>query len=292
VTDAPATVDVHQHLLPSTFVELLRRRGRPPRIEGSELVLDDGRFPFDPSAHDVEARVGVLDQYRIDVAVVSLQPTFGIAALESSERNELVEAWEAGIGEVVRDTGGRFAALAAGSTRQGFAGTCVGSEDLRDLETLEPVVDALQREGGFLFVHPSGGVPAPPGAPPWWAAVTVYTAQMQEGYLRWLAAGQERWPDLPVVFAILAGGAPFQLERLSSRGVGVRTVLHTNVFFDTASYGRRAIELCVETFGVEQIVFGTDLPVVDAQPTVTALSRFGESVQKLVRCDNPRRLLA
>ena len=37
---------------------------------------------------------------------------------------------------------------------------------------------------------------------------------------------QERWPDVTVVFAILAGGAPIQLERLSSRGVDVRSSLH------------------------------------------------------------------
>ena len=74
---------------------------------------------------------------------------------------------------------------------------------------------------------------------------------------------QERWPDVTVVFAILAGGGPVQLERLASRGVDVRSTLHRNVFFDTASYGRRALELCIETFGVEQLVFGSDAPVVD-----------------------------
>jgi len=292
VTDVLASVDVHQHFLPSSFVDLLRRRTSPPRIECSDLILGDGSFPFDPSDHDVEARVAVLDRYGIDIAVLSLQPTLGIAALERSEREELVAVWEDGIGEVVLGAEGRFLALAAGPTRPGFKGSCVGSDDLEDLGALEPVVDAVRREGGFLFVHPSGGIAGPGSAPAWWPAVTVYTAQMQEAYLRWLAAGQERWPDVAMVFAILAGGAPFQLERLGSRGVGVRTLLHTNVFFDTASYGRRAIELCVETFGVEQIVFGTDLPIVDAQPTVTSISLFGESVEKLVRCDNPLRLLA
>ena len=51
-----------------------------------------------------------------------------------------------------------------------------------------------------------------------------------------------------------------------------------NVFFDTASYGRRALELCIETFGVEQLVFGTDTPVVDPTPAIRAVDAFGESV--------------
>ena len=83
---------------------------------------------------------------------------------------------------------------------------------------------------------------------------------MQRAYFAWLARAQERWSDVTVVFAILAGGAPMQLERLASRGVDVRSTLHRNVFFDTASYGRRALELCIETFGVEQLVFGSDAP--------------------------------
>ena len=54
----------------------------------------------------------------------------------------------------------------------------------------------------------------PAAAPAWWPAVVDYTSQMQRAYFAWLAGAQERWPDVTVVFAILAGGAPIQLERL------------------------------------------------------------------------------
>ena len=85
---------------------------------------------------------------------------------------------------------------------------------------------------------------------------------------------------------------PFQLERLASRGVAVRSGLHGNVFFETASYGRRAIELCIETFGVQQILYGSDVPVIEAGPTLRAIRGFGESVVKLITADNPSRLLS
>ena len=134
-------------------------------------------------------------------------------------------------------------------------------------------------------MHPVAGDP-PASAPAWWPAVVDYTSQMQRAYFAWLGGAQERWPDVTVVFAILAGGAPIQLERLSSRGVDVRSSLHRNVFFDTASYGRRALELCIETFGVEQLVFGTDAPVVDPTPAIRAVDAFGESVSRLIRQDN------
>ena len=86
-------------------------------------------------------------------------------------------------------------------------------------------------------------------------------------------AARAAGPTSNVVFAILAGGAPIQLERLASRGVDVRTVLYPNVYFDTSSYGRRALEVCVETFGVEQLVHGSDAPVID--PAVNASSDKG-----------------
>ena len=285
--------DIHQHLLPPQFISALRQRTAPPLISGTELSTVEGRFPFDPAEHDLEHRIGVLDRQGIDIAVVSLQHTFGQGALEAGEHAELVAVWEEGITELVAAAGGRLAALAAGPRRDGFVGSCVGSDVLAasDLDSLEPILEPLAHEQGFLFVHPVGGA-VPPDAPPWWGALAVYTAQMQEAYLHWLAHGQERWPDVQVVFAILAGGGPFQLERLASRGVHVRSALRDSIFFDTASYGRRALELCIETFGVEQLVYGSDLPVVDPAPTRLALKGFGESVERLVTQDTPSRLMS
>ena len=291
MTVETGTMDVHQHLLPSSFIEALRRRKAPPRIIGDELETSEGRFSFDPGEHDPQLRLAALDRHEVDLAVLSLQDTLGLGSLDPEDRAELVAAWEEGIVEIVTDTRGRFAALAAGPTRAGFVGSCVGSDALGSPEGLTVVVESVRSHGGFVLVHPSGG-PVPAMAPSWWGAVALYTAQMQGAYLAWLAHGQERWPDVAIVFSILAGGAPFQLERLASRGTDVRSLLYRNVYFDTASYGRRALELCVETFGVEQLVYGSDAPVIDPEPTRRAVRGFGESVERLITCDNPNRLLA
>ncbi|MGH7338057.1 MAG: amidohydrolase family protein, partial [Myxococcota bacterium] len=119
-----------------------------------------------------------------------------------------------------------------------------------------------------------------------------YTAQMQAAYLAWVADVGERHASLSVVFAILAGGAPIQLERLRSRGVEPRTVLHPNVHLETSSYGRRALELCLKAHGVAQLVYGSDAPVIDSRPTLQALSALGGAVQHAVLRENPTRLLA
>jgi len=286
------TVDLHQHLWPRPLLEALARRRSPPLLSGSRLELAGERAStVDLGAHDLDTRLALLDGCGVDVAVVSLQPTLGIEQLPGDEGSELVAAYEEGIVELAEAASGRLVPLAAGRAADGFAGACVAAAELGDLDALGPRLDELVRRGAFLFVHP-GPAASRDGAPEWWPAVVDYTAQMQAAYAAWLATGAERWPDLEIVFAILAGGGPFQLERLRSRGIAGRDLLHENVYFETASYGRRALELCLATFGVGQLCFGSDAPVIDPQPTLDAIRGFGDAVTDALCNVNPSRLLA
>lgn len=285
------TVDIHQHLWPESFIAALAGRRAAPRLQGTVLELEEGTYECDLDVHDPGVRLAALDRDGIDVAVMSLQPTLGITSLARSEQEELTSIWEAGMLELVAASGGRFAALAPGRVAPGFIGSIAPAAALRDVDALSTLLGELAASGGFLLVHPSGSVPTP-GAPPWWPSLVDYTAQMQAAYLTWLSYAQRIWPAVNVVFAILAGGGPFQLERLASRGVAVRSGLHENVFFETASYGRRAIELCIETFGVHQLLYGSDVPVIDPGPTLAAVRKFGDSVVQLVMADNPSRLFS
>ena len=287
-----ATIDVHQHLWPEQLVEALARRERPPRLRGSTLdVAGEGEREIDPGAYRLEARLALLDRHEIDVAVVSLSPALGIADLPPDEACELTDAYERGIVELAATANGRIVPLAAGSRHDGFAGACVEASRLADLDGLAPLLDELERRGTFLFVHP-GASRSRPGAPDWWFAVVEHTGQMQAAYATWLAEGARRWPDLKIVFAMLAGGGPFQLELLRSWGVAGRDVLHENVFFETSSYGRRALELCLTTFGVGQLLFGTDVPVLDLGQAMDTVRAFGDAVAEALCVRNPARLLS
>ncbi len=283
-----AGFDIHQHLWPPGFVAALRARTSTPRLESDLLCCSEGDYAIEVAAHDLGRRLELMDRSGIDTAVVSLQPTLGIAQLGPGERDGLVAIWEDDVLELAAAAPGRIVPLAVDRPRAGFAGVSVGADRFDDLDALAPTLESL-RGSGFLFVHPVAGS-SPLGLPAWWQAAVDYTSQMQRAYLSWLAHGQERWPDVRIVFAILAGGAPIQLERLTSRGFDVRSLLHRNLFFDTASYGRRALELSIQTYGVEQHVFGSDAPVVDPDHAVGALEGFGASVARLVREDNVARL--
>ena len=284
--------DIHQHLWPEPFVAELARRHAPPRLVGSgdlrvlELA-EEGPYDVDLADHRLDRRLALLDRDGIDVAVVSLQPTLQLERLPEAESEPLVEAYHAGILEIARAAGGRLAPLGVACWRDGFAGACVPADRLIPVpDPLDPVLRDLEREGRVLFVHPSGCA-RPAGCPHWWPAIVGYTGQMQAAYAAWLASGAEAFPRLRVVFAILAGGAPIQLERLASRGVDIRSALHPHVYFDVASYGRRALELALATFGVRQLVYGSDLPVIDPAPTLAALGSFGDAVSQAVQGENP-----
>ncbi len=278
--------DVHQHLFPEPLLRALRDRGEPPRLVGPRLETPEGSFEVDLRDHDVDARLALLDRDGVDVALVSLPPTLGLGGAP-----DVVEAWHAGTLDLVETSGGRLRPLAAGAPLEGFSGACIpGRALVEGGEGVQRLCEALAQTGGLLFVHPGPASP-PAGAPQWWGPVVEYTAEMQAAYGAWLARGAAAFPSLRIVFAILAGGAPVQLERLRSRGVDVRSTLHPNVFFDTASYGRRALELCLATFGVRQLVYGSDVPVVDPRPTLRALADLGHAVADAVRKENPSLLL-
>ena len=186
---------------------------------------------------------------------------------------------------------------AAGSRRSPSAGRGRASRACRSeptgsttWTTLAPTLDALRGHGGSSSSTRSPGA-RPPRAPAWWPAVVDYTSQMQRAYFAWLGGApgalarrhrrlrdpRRRRPD------------PARAARVARRRRPLRRSIR-NVFFDTASYGRRALELCIETFGVEQLVFGSDAPVVDPTPTIRAVEAFGESVARLVRQDNLARI--
>ena len=285
------TFDLHQHLWPPSFIEALRERTSAPHLdEGDELVTREGRFPVALRAHELETRVRSLDRDGIDVGVISLQPSLGLAQLEAEECRQLEEAWCAGARELVESSGGRLRAFSP-RVLDGFAGVSVGSGTFADFDAATPLLDAVSGAGLLLFVHPEAAAEPDPTRPEWWEWVVGYPSRMQEAYLSWLAFGRERWPTLRVLFAILAGGGPFQLERLARQGVEVRSALDPNTFFDVSTHGRRAIELCIETFGVGQLVYGSDTPVVDPKPTLDAVRGFGDAVTHVLQRDTPERLL-
>jgi 6-methylsalicylate decarboxylase len=301
-----SAIDVHQHLWPEPLVAALARRSEPPcllRRDSSWTLRMHGEHdaPFDLADHDPDRRIALLDALDIERAIVAPSTPIGMEALPPDEAAALIEAYHAGVAElpprlgawaavglVEPDPGGIAALL-----DRGFAGACVAADALIGPEgyaALAPVLAMLEQRGAPLLIHPGPSpatldAPAAAGLPAWWPALTRYVASMQAAWLAFAAIGRAAHPELRVCFAMLAGLAPLQRERLVARGG--RALADSRVFVDTSSYGARAVDAVVRELGVDALVYGSDLPVIaGAEPAL------GDAVRVALRERNPARLLA
>jgi hypothetical protein len=152
---------------------------------------------------------------------------------------------------------------------------------------VRPLLEALEERDRPLLVHPG---PAPAGAPdvPWWAPAVSYVAELHAAWHGFAAWARPALPRLRVVFAALAGGAPLHVERLAGRDGPAAAAFDPNAFYDTSSYGPRAIDAVGGVVGIDQLVHGSDRPVLGA-PADPALGTAG---QNAIKTANPARLLA
>ncbi|HEX4678185.1 MAG TPA: hypothetical protein VH210_03115 [Gaiellaceae bacterium] len=275
-------IDFHQHVWTDEFRSALERRSHPPYLRGRRLVLPlGGPFDVDPNAYSPEERLAALDRAGLDAAIVSLPPTM-------EPTPELADPWNESAQQLAAQSNGRLIPLAYGEARPGFLGAIAAAPDLLDLDSAAPLLGRLETQNQILFVHPG---PAAPFSSSWWAPGVAYTAQLQAAYATWVASGVARWPELRVVFALLAGGAPFQLERLIRRGLDPRTPFAPNMWFETSSYGERALELTLQTFGAGRLVFGSDAPVDGIEDALRTLRPFGDALEVELLVSNPLSIL-
>jgi hypothetical protein len=287
--------DIHQHIWPGAFIERLRTRTRPPRLDGWTLHLA-GEPPYEvrPEDHDAARRAGLdPDLGRIGV---SLSCPLGIEHLAPDEAGPLLDAWHEGVRELPApfagwaaaqltepDLGGLADLLAGGSLGLQVPATALGTP--RALERLAPLLAVAEAADKPVLVHPGPPPPSEGPIPPWWPAVVGYVGQLQAAWWSWWTAGRALLPRLRICFAAAAGLAPVHHERFTMRGGG-RLRLDPLVFVDTSSYGRQALDAVTRVLGIDALVLGSDRPY--ATPTSPEV---GAAAEYAVRVSNPRHLL-
>ena len=276
-------IDFHQHLWGDRFRRALEHRTDPPYLRGRRLTLaSGGSFEVDPLRYTPEARLQELDAQGLEQAVVSLPPT-------TEPTRDLVEIWHEEALQVEAASAGRLLPLAYREPRAEFQGAILPATDLVDLDSAAPLLSQLELRGQFAFIHPAAAAPV---GPPWQIAGVSYTHQMLQAYASWITDGAQRWPLLHVVFAFLGGGAAFQIERLVRRGLDPRAPFAPNVWFETSSYGERALEVSLQTFGPGRHLFGSDAPIDTVGEARAVAARFGAALEHQLVAANPLTLLA
>jgi hypothetical protein len=122
--------------------------------------------------------------------------------------------------------------------------------------------------------------------PFWWPGLTDYVAAMQRSWFAWAARGRREHPELRVLFAMLAGLAPLQAERLAARGaasLAERAIADDFAWYETSSYGSLAQGAVAEMVGTDRLVHGSDRPVVEgALPSVITPEHAREHAHALL----------
>jgi predicted TIM-barrel fold metal-dependent hydrolase len=266
-----ARIDVHRHHLGDQLCHALGRRTSAPRLRrsGGGFSLEVAHEPataLDLLPHDPTAHAASLESEGVDTGLAALS---GVEALPPDEARALIGAWHADAAVFPSGLGGWGALALREATPAdvgailagGLAGVSVPAGAIagpEQLDRLGPVLEALERGGGALFVHPG---PAPDGA--FLPALTDYVAGLSAAWLSWALHGRRAHPGLRVLFAALAGLAPLQLERLAAR-VGrepaERAARDPLTFLETSSYGPVAVHAVARVIGQESLVHGSDWP--------------------------------
>ena len=299
-TDVGTSIDIHQHLWPEPLLRVLERRREPPMLvrggEGWALRLaGETEALVDLDDHDPDRRAALAGADGFGRVLIAPSVPLGIEALPAGEAEPLLAAYHEGVAALPAPFGAWAAvglaapdpAALAPLLDDGFAGACVSAGALDSqagCERLGPVLELLERRDRPLLIHP-GPAAAPRDAPSWWSALTSYVASMHTAWYAFIAWGRRAHPRLRVCFAMLAGLAPLHRERLTARGGS--TGADADVFLDVSSYGDRAVDAMVREIGVDQLVLGSDRPVIAHREL-----SLGDAVRVAVHERNPQRLLS
>ncbi|MCW3038567.1 MAG: amidohydrolase 2 [Solirubrobacterales bacterium] len=299
-------LDAHQHLYPESVLRVLESRRTAPFArwrDGAFTVTLAGEEPFtiDAGVHDPAFRLERMRAAGVDRALVALSSAVGVESLPSGEAAPILDAWaeagsalplglEAWAAVPLQADPDEQVARAAAALDAGAAGVCVPADALtggaRGVERLGPLLRLLETRLAPLFVHP-GAVPAGGARPEWWAPTTTYVADLHAAWLAFVAHARPAHPELKVLFAALAGLAPLHLERTAARGgPAVESAVDPGIFYDTSSYGPRAIRALTCLVGTTQLVDGSDHPVLPLWQRDTEPLAVTE-----IRADNAARLL-
>jgi aminocarboxymuconate-semialdehyde decarboxylase len=293
-------IDVHNHAIPETAIELLNR----DPVYGA--TVEDGiwnggthvRFDVVPSFVDPAAKLAELEAKELDAAIVSTSPTLfyyhvdaepaeamavavnqGLAALASERLRWMasvpLQAPERAV-SVLED------AAAAGAVGVEI-GTSAGPGRPLDDPALEPFWSAAERLGLPVMLHPAY-VPQHPLLQDFYLENVIgFPLETTIAVERLIAAGTlDRHPGLRLVLVHAGGYFPWQAGRLRH----ARTVRHElasspadpwsylgQIRLDPITHDPDALRYLIAKAGAENLVMGTDLPFDMATPEPMAALR-------------------
>ena len=285
-----ARIDVHQHILPPTYLAALAERG----------ITAGGGMPF--PAWDVQGMLEVMDRYDIATAITSISEP-GVDIGDPVLARNLARQCNEYAAQLVREYPGRFGA---------FATLPLPDVDAA-LRELEYALDTLQLDGVMLLSNSNGHYPGdalfdelftelnrrkaivflhptvPPinrelhlNLPPFLVEFVFDTTRAVVNLV--YSGTLERCPDMRVILAHAGGTAPYLALRISMGQTmlpglpqGAMSYLK-QCYYDTAlSASPFALRSLQELVDASHILFGSDYPFAPDLLTGFSLSSIATS---------------
>ncbi len=290
------TIDFHAHWLPEALIEALRQRSSPPMVRRHDDGRDYLESAFNsspmPGREDIEARLQEMDANGVAHGILSLTTVYGIERLPSADALPLCQAYNNAVAEVCAKYPDRFSALASipiadinvavseferAMALPGIVGGMLmgdGFLSLKRAEKFRPLFESANRHKALFLVH-YGKIADDPDAPKIDASdnasYRIGTLDMQarisSNMLTFcLTDFMTPYPHVTVLLHNLGGNIPYEIDRLDHRAhldtpnleLPSKRIRAGRVIVDCNSLGPKSIELAMDVYGAERIVYGSD----------------------------------
>jgi len=298
-------IDVHSHIYPPSYIEMLRGRREIPRIDERDGSLYFVIFPEEektggrlirPAMSSIDEKLAFMAAGGIDQTIVSLgnpwlDPVRGPESVTWARRiNAELAGLEGSTGGKIRamgvlpnaapqDVAEIATELAATRGLYGaITGCAIGGLTFDD-PALEPVWAALEKNALPLLVHPhyAAAVDLLGGFGTALPLGIGFPMETSIAVARLVFAGVlHRHPDLRILVAHSGGVLPFLAARLDVtwRGDAIAqqrlpqppSTYLAKLWLDTVSYHARAMHAASDLVSPRQLVFGTDHPFFKEEP--------------------------
>jgi aminocarboxymuconate-semialdehyde decarboxylase len=282
-------IDVHAHLFGTAYIQLLRQIfGKDSSPAGQDAQRLINWMSTDPRMTDLEGRLEEMEKWKITIQVLSV-PFHGALVEDKSAALDLTQMANDVIVQAARTYPDRFRVLLAMPLQfpelavqeiDRFAGRpevvgvalmgSAGGRPLNDPEFM-PFYAELERRRLPFLLHPI----SPPGLDCMLelnlANVVGFMFETTLAAVRLVFAGTfEKHPNLQMIFPHLGGLAPYLMgrlqwgyERFPACNVNLAAPPETyfkRFYYDTVCRNVPALRMALSMFGIDQVVFGTDIP--------------------------------
>jgi 5-carboxyvanillate decarboxylase len=275
--------------------------------EAGAALEDDDRERRGALALDLgDGRIAAMDDAGVDQALLSISTVANLQMLEPAEGTALAREANDRLADAIAARPERLAGLACLAPQNpeaaaaeleravgglGLAGVVINSHargEYLDGPRYAPIFETAQAQGVPIYLHPSllpAGAVAPYLDYGLMAAMWGYAADASLHALRIVLAGTfDRFPGLQIVLGHLGEHIPFSLSRLDAHHAQTRAKTtphlqrrpseyfteHFSVSTSGMNHAPASIRFCMETMGVDRVMFAADYPFEDMDGEVAA----------------------